>query len=131
MNRPLTLLALLPLLTSCALVQAPVRLVGGAARVTRAAVTAPGKAYDRHQKRKEAERRSNQAKDRAARGSGGNLGGSSSSFGSSPSLGGATSFGESPTLGDGIPIDGRSPVVPDTRVDPGSAADPPLPDFGE
>ena len=136
MTRPFVLLPILPLLSSCALVQAPLRLAGGAiegtARATRAAATAPGRAYEKHQKKKEKDRRQQEAKDRVARGSGGNLGGESTGFGSSPS------FGDSSSFGSGVPLDGEAPVIPDPPENPGRATtnppatgtDPPLPDFG-
>ncbi|MGB1128683.1 MAG: hypothetical protein ACPG4K_01435 [Haloferula sp.] len=102
------------LLCSCGLLRAPVRVAGGVAQGTaqlgRAAVTKPKEAHEKRKAKKEAERRNREAKEAAARGAGGNLGGSSASFGSNPTFGSG-----------GIPL--PDPMESDPTVGP----DPQLP----
>lgn len=131
MNRLLILLPCLALLSSCKLLQLPVRAVGGVARGTSELVQAPGRAYDKRKARKEAEKRQREAKENAARGGNPTLDGSSSSFGS-----GGPAFGESPSLDGGTALDGSPSTLPEpVEGGPGptpspASADPPLPDFG-
>lgn len=132
MTRATIVLLCLPLLSSCKLLQLPLRVAGGVAEGTATAVKAPGKAHKERKQRKEAERKKQEARERAARGSGGNLSGESPGFGSSPSLGGSTSLG-----GEGIPLEADSTIIPNPADVPvpltpqRTGTDPPLPDFGE
>lgn len=129
MIRVSILLLFLPLLSSCKLLQLPLRVAGGVAEGTATVVKAPGKAHKERKQRKEAERKKQEARERAARGSGGDLSGESPGLGSSTSLGGGgTSLG-----GGGIPLDADPSIIPNPAdlPAPPPRADPPLPDFGE
>ncbi|MCH7228845.1 hypothetical protein [Haloferula sp. A504] len=129
MIRPALAILILPLLPSCKLVQVPFRVAGGVVEGTTHVVTAPGRAIDKRKDRKEAEKKKQEARERAARGSGGTLSGESPGFGSSPSLGGGTNLG-----GEGIPLEADPSIIPnpaDLPAPPPNRVDPPLPEFDD
>jgi len=111
------------LLAGCGLLTAPVRLAGnvveGTAQVTRAAVTAPGRAIEKRKDRREEKRRRERLVEEQKRLDGTNprLGGESPTFDDStrlgadtPEVGGRSSdLGGSTNLGGSTPSFGTSP----------------------